>query len=444
LSGGSAAGATPVIASIAVSNTATLPVSNASPTVAFVQSGLTTAASSSTTENQCVSQTKTAVNTLTFTENFATAWKTRVVPGAGANSGQGLGTAQNVPGSIFNSESNFVLPVPGGGTAGLADFGTRLKATFNNVPTGVRLFVSVNNVTNGVLPLAGTAVPSPVGGNIPSTFAQLVVSESVVDTSGFFPSIAATDNAPGTGGNVPIVELPVTNGSALAVWEILNTNPNSNETAKFAVFTTFTSNVATNSPPPLTATVNLSFAPSPPAFTASTGAAASNTLPVPRFIQDPNAAKNIFAVAVCRTILLFPFVTNQAGFDTGLAIANTSTDVFGTGPQAGTCTLNWFSGGTAPPPTVSASVASGTVYTNLASIAVPGFQGYMIAVCQFQFAHGFAFISDLGARNLAMGYLALVIPDPLSQNNGVRNASANGCSSSNSDIKCAGGEEAGH
>jgi len=36
----------------------------------------------------------------------------------------------------------------------------------------------------------------------------------------------------------------------------------------------------------------------------------------------------------------------------------------------------------------------------------------MIAVCRFQYAHGFAFVSDLGARNLAMGYLALIIPDP--------------------------------
>ena len=33
----------------------------------------------------------------------------------------------------------------------------------------------------------------------------------------------------------------------------------------------------------------------------------------------------------------------------------------------------------------------------------------MIAVCNFQYAHGFAFVSDLGARNLAMGYLAIVM-----------------------------------
>jgi len=55
------------------------------------------------------------------------------------------------------------------------------------------------------------------------------------------------------------------------------------------------------------------------------------------------------------------------------------------------------------------SVASGTVYTTLASTAAPGFTGYMFAWCNFEFAHGFAFISDIGARNLAMGYLALVV-----------------------------------
>ena len=39
----------------------------------------------------------------------------------------------------------------------------------------------------------------------------------------------------------------------------------------------------------------------------------------------------------------------------------------------------------------------------------PGFQGYMIAVCNFRYAHGFAYISDVGAQKLAHGYLALVL-----------------------------------
>ena len=42
------------------------------------------------------------------------------------------------------------------------------------------------------------------------------------------------------------------------------------------------------------------------------------------------------------TKLLFPFVTNQAGFDTGIAISNISDDPFGTEKQEGTCTIYYY------------------------------------------------------------------------------------------------------
>jgi len=424
LSGGSAAGATPVIASIAVSNTAALPITNPTPTVGFVQQGLSTAASSAIAVQQCVSKTRLFTSTLTYTEQFGTAFKTRVVPTTNTSYAAQASATQNIPGTIYNSESNFVQPaITGNGwTAGLADFGTRLKATFNNIPTGMRIFVSVNNVLNGN---AGPFTPpSFPGGTDITSYAQLVNSETSVDgaTNGFFPSVTASTNATSSASsNIGAAELAITNGSATAVWEVLNSNPNATESFRFGVFTTFTANVSQNSPPAGTATVNMSFAPTPPAFTASSGSSASGSLNIPRFIQDPNAAKNIFNVNVCRTVLLYPFVTEQAGFDTGLAIANTSTDPFGTAPQAGSCTLNWYSGTNSPASTNTGNIPSGTVWTGLASVLVPGFQGYMIAVCQFQYAHGFAFISDLGARNLAMGYLALVIPDPATAGNS-RNA----------------------
>ena len=41
---------------------------------------------------------------------------------------------------------------------------------------------------------------------------------------------------------------------------------------------------------------------------------------------------------------------------------------------------------------------------------MPGFAGYMIAACNFQWAHGFSFVTDTGSDR-TMGYLALVIPD---------------------------------
>jgi len=318
----------------------------------------------------------------------------------------------------------------------LADFGTRLKATFSGVPVGVHIFVSVANVLNNVTPLVFPA-GFVAGSNNTFSFAQLVAPETAADsvssnitTFSTLPLVAATDNA---SGGVQIAEITPTTGAVAggiytATWEVVNTNPSVVETLKFAVYDSFTANAGANTPPAGSATVTLSFAPTPSAstFTATAAAAASASLPIPRFSIGGLAASNVLTIQICRTILLYPFITNQSGFDTGIAIANTSTDPFGTVPQAGTCTLKWFGGttttGTTPPAgtpaagnpadIVTASIPSGTVYTNLASTAVSGFQGYMIAVCNFQFAHGFAFISDLGARNLAMGYLALVIPDP--------------------------------
>jgi len=107
------------------------------------------------------------------------------------------------------------------------------------------------------------------------------------------------------------------------------------------------------------------------------------------------------------TNLLFSFVTNQAGFDTGIAIANTSADPFGTSRQDGKCVLHFYGAG-APMDVTSPTITAGTDWATLASVNAPGFQGYVFAVCDFRYAHGFAFISDVGARNLAMGYLPLV------------------------------------
>jgi hypothetical protein len=122
------------------------------------------------------------------------------------------------------------------------------------------------------------------------------------------------------------------------------------------------------------------------------------------------------------TTLLFPFVTNQAGFDTGIVITNTSLDTAGTAPQPGTCTVSYFSanGGTVPPPqTTNAAIPGGGQLTftlstggNLGIGGAPGFQGYIMATCNFQYAHGFALITDgpLGAARIAGSYLALIVP----------------------------------
>jgi len=429
LGGGGLAGTTQLLASVSISGSTSLPVTNPVLTAGFIQSGLSTTlrnatnTSSSSSVNptlgQCNNQSSpNGVAVLQYAENFGTAFKTRVAP-LGATSGQsGAPANQNVPGSIYNSESGFVFN--GAGTAiapGLADYGTRLKAVFNAVPAGVRIFVSTANIATNTS--GANALNAQPANNSISSYAVLVVSEAASDANGFPPTLASTTAVNGSPATLQLTELPVSGGTATATWEVINTNPSQNETLQFAVFEQYASNVASNLPAPGQATVNMSYAPTPTvAFSASAGTAASSSLTIPRF-ADTSTAKNIFLVTICQTLLLFPFVTNQAGFDTGLAIANTSQDppAIGTATQAGNCTLYWYDGTGKTPNVTTPTINSGTVYTTLASTSAAGFQGYMFALCNFQFAHGFAFISDLGARNLAMGYLALVINNNSNSNN---------------------------
>lgn len=78
---------------------------------------------------------------------------------------------------------------------------------------------------------------------------------------------------------------------------------------------------------------------------------------------QPQAAGDCPAAST--TNLLFPFVTNQAGFDSGVAISNTSADPFGTAGSSGTCRLHYYGnttgGGAAPASqTTTSPIAPGT------------------------------------------------------------------------------------
>ena len=88
----------------------------------------------------------------------------------------------------------------------------------------------------------------------------------------------------------------------------------------------------------------------------------------------------------CTTTLLFPFVTNQAGFNTGLAITNASDG-------SGSCTIE-YSGPAAPADLMSQPIEGGEQWVDQLSKIAPEFQGYVTASCEFRDAHGFAFITD--------------------------------------------------
>ena len=129
---------------------------------------------------------------------------------------------------------------------------------------------------------------------------------------------------------------------------------------------------------------------------------ADNGGQTPRFIATSGDPIMVLKIADCTTTLLFPFVTNQQGFETGLAISNTSE-------ETGSCTIT-YSGANAPEPQTTQAVAGGAQWVNLASAISPGFQGYLTAACGFQGAHGFAFLSNgypAGPPTAAQGYLAV-------------------------------------
>jgi hypothetical protein len=349
---------------------------------------------------------------LRFREGFQTAFKTRIEPGQEAS----------LPGVVYNTESGFVRDslFGAGSLVGRADSATRVVARFTNVPNGVRLFVSTNSVSvAGAEADTGNAsavLTSNVGGEI-LPVPQLVTLRCISGTS--------TTTAAGA-------EVALSSGAGMAVWEVTSANPSAIDTLHFLLSVAFAANTPNNLPGLGTGSVSGSFAPFYAA--SSTANQASSSLPIPRFIDTPTTAAG-FRIDQCVTNLLFPFVTNQAGFDTGIAISNTSRDPFAnqnTRLQAGTCTLNYYGGttggGAAPAAqTSNAAVDAGSQLTfvissggNLGIAATPGFQGYIIAQCRFQYAHGFAFITDgpIGQARVAEGYLALVMDTPIPHRTG--------------------------
>jgi hypothetical protein len=403
---------------IAVNGAQTITINNPQPIVGYVTPGLITSAKSVTIE-QCL-PVSSAMDTFTvnFTENFASAFKTRQYPSAlvSATTPATPAAAQNVPGFSYNSESGMFDPTNSGGSyaqGGQADHGTRLLIRFSGFPAGVSL-------------------------SIPGTVALMNGSSTqtgllyYVPTDGYGNSAAGFPTAPAA---TVTVALDST-GSGWATYEVVGDDPTAVESASIPVTAVPSAAGATSfiGASLGTGSVKLSFAPIPAPGTTGWTVSEPSTYPLPRFV-DTSVSKNALTIVPCTCNLLFPFVTNQAGFDTGIAIANTSLDPYGTQPQSGPVTLNFYgqlAGGTAltasqamvTTPSVPAgciltmTLSGGGSITNCAnapsgSVApLAGFQGYIIAQANFQYCHGFAFITDMGAHSLAEGYLGLVLDKP--------------------------------
>jgi hypothetical protein len=151
-----------------------------------------------------------------------------------------------------------------------------------------------------------------------------------------------------------------------------------------------------------------------------------------RFVENTQDEDDVAVISDCVTRLMWPWVLagGTTGYDTGIAIANTTSDDVafadndddndgnnGAIAQAGTCQLTGYksSDGTTVAAT-RASVAAGRTDAFLASglTGWSGFSGYVLGVCNFTNAHAFTFIANgfgtLAGPTLAEGYVALVVP----------------------------------
>jgi uncharacterized protein (TIGR03437 family) len=166
---------------------------------------------------------------------------------------------QNTPGGIYTTDGGFNYP----GTSAF-NFGTRLAAVFNNIPDGVRLFVSPTNIF------------SPFGGEIfDGVGARLIV-----------PSVPS--------GQVTAPEVAIANHAAEVIWEILDRNALGQQNSmEFGVWEVWAGSLA--APTPGTATVNMSYAP----ISGSTaGAVDSSPTLIPRFL-DTSVPRLMASVLSC-------------------------------------------------------------------------------------------------------------------------------------------------
>ena len=344
LVGSGLSGVQQLSASVSISGSTSISLNSPVQTAGFIETSLTAATrnlanTGSLTPPQysgcAVTAPITPVAIVQFAENFATAFKTRVQQTGAANGGQQPSLTQNVPGSIYNSESDFTIQTPNG-TAGLADYGTRLKATFHGIPAGFRIFVSVGNVTN-------SSVAAPANGSQ----AAMVTSETgpdssvVVPAGGLaYPAVYATT----TIGGIPAAEIVAdVTGTATAVWESISNNPAALDQYAFVVYVLPTGTASPNA----NATVNLSYAPTPPANSSAAALSAwgeaSATLTLPRFADD-STAESLFttgAPGFCVGAELMVTVSHAGGFALGATGDTYTILVTNTGllPTSGTVTV---------------------------------------------------------------------------------------------------------
>ncbi len=213
-----------------------------------------------------------------------------------------------------------------------------------------------------------------------------------------------------------------TDGVATFIYEVREADPFRRQHIEIPISVSWTPATDVDEPEVTSGSVDVSFHPISDVFVAD------DDSPKPRFIDSENDPEVFVTVTRCTTTLLYPFVTSTFGLDTGIAVSNTSVDWKGTAAQRGACMIHFIGktlgetgfGDVEITEQVSVILEGGEQLAFSLLLAnpdqgidnpVPDFQGFVVAMCDFQFAHGYAFITDgaSGFPTLAQGYLALVM-----------------------------------
>jgi hypothetical protein len=143
---------------------------------------------------------------------------------------------------------------------------------------------------------------------------------------------------------------------------------------------------------------------------------------IPRYQDTPQPATGVPVILFppSQSNLLITYAVVVPGFNTGIAISNTTTDPFGPSgggatPTAGTITFNLFKNDGTTKSFTTASVNSGTTYAaNLSDILSSAsfgttFSGYIFATANFPQAHGAATIYSTATGDAALSTPVLVV-----------------------------------
>jgi len=294
-----------------------------------------------------------------------------------------------------------------------AKVGTVLAVTFNNLnAAGVNYYVPQTITAGNMTLTAYTALPTNLATAVPATATTAgTLTTNILTSFGTAYTAYNTAFTPNLTLATPTAAaaLPLTGTSGTMYYAVSATTTTATEFA----FISLVENV----PVPTAVT---SFSQTAVAASISIAGQASPAYPgisasASPYTATPTSASSGLLTA-CSTTLLFPYVVNTAGFDTGIVITNASGIAVGgtaTAATTGSCTVTFYGTGAATSPGNTYSTGTLTSAQNntfATSSAQPGLNGYAVATCNFLGAHGYAFLfSGAGTpAAYAADYLAVI------------------------------------